>query len=382
MLVIRNATVHTGESLEVLDTTDIRVEDGKIAELGVNLDVPGDFEVIDAGGRHVTPGLIDCHAHLGIWETEAGSEGRDHNETTDPNQPQLRALDAVHWADNAFRHALEAGITTVITGPGDANVIAGQSIAVKTVPGRVPDGRVIKEQVAMRLNLGDVPRGTYKKDGPKFPSTRMGIAALVRDQLRKAARYAEKEPDEQSFDFKLSELGRLLSGELKATFVCRRTDDTATAVRLTNEFGLDSILVDTVEGHLIPDFIAKSGLPAVVCPQLSGKMSLELRHASHQTASVLHQHGVPVGIASNSPRPPAQYLQLLASLCVKEGLPSEEALRAITSAPARFFGLEDRVGSLAPGLDADIVMWSSSPLDWWSQPELIVVNGTVYQPGS
>lgn len=376
MILIKGGTVHTATSQGVINNCDILIKNGLIEQVGVNLDSQNVDTILDASGLEITPGLIDAHNHIGLWETEAGNEGRDFNESKEPCQPQLRALDSVHWKDNAFKYALSAGITTVVTGPSNQSIIAGQSIALKTYQ---PERNVVCKQLALRINLGADPKNNFKGQ-LKFPSTRMGISSLIRENLIKAKDYLTQSAAKKKFDFKIQELSKVLTDDLLVTFFCHRTDDISTAIRLRDEFKLKAIIIGLTEGHLLTNYLAKKEIPVVFCPSLEGKLHVEQKNATHATAGILQKAGIKLALASNGPRPPAQLLPFLLALCIRAGLNKDEALNTITSYPASMFGLDNRIGSIAKGLDADLVIWGQTPLDYWGQAQTVIINGeVVYQ---
>ena len=178
MILIKKGKILTMND-RVYEQGDILIKGKKILRIGENIEVPHDAEVIDATGMWVMPGIVDAHCHIGMWEDGIGFEGSDGNEATDPVTPELRAIDGINPEDNCFREARENGITTVVTGPGSANVIGGQFAALKTY-GRRVDDMVIKEPLALKVAFGEKPKWVY--DGQKkAPSTRMATAAILRE---------------------------------------------------------------------------------------------------------------------------------------------------------------------------------------------------------
>ena len=189
MILIKNGKVLT-MSNKVYEKGDVLIEGKKIVQVGENLDAPADAQVIDAQGMWVMPGIIDAHCHIGMWEDGIGFEGADGNEATNPVTPELRAIDGINPEDNCFREARESGITSVVTGPGSANVIGGQFAALKTY-GRRVDDMVFKEPLALKVAFGENPKRVYNGQH-KSPSTRMATAAILRQNLIKAQEYKKK----------------------------------------------------------------------------------------------------------------------------------------------------------------------------------------------
>lgn len=366
MLIIKNGYIYTMAG-EIIEGGDILIDGGKIKEVGKNLVAPLDAEVIDAEGKMVTPGFIDAHCHIGLFEDGMGFEGSDGNEWVDPVTPQLRAIDGINPMDETFKEAAAGGITTAVTGPGSANVIGGQSVAIKTYGDRVDD-MIVKEPVAMKIAFGENPKRVYESQ-KKSPITRMSTAATLREALFKAQVYLEKKEkaSEDSskmpeYDIKMEALIKVLKKEIPLKAHAHRADDILTSIRIAKEFDLDITLDHCTEGHLIAEHLAEEGKPAIVGPTLSNRSKIELRNLTFDTPKVLHEAGVKVAIMTDSPVIPLQYLPLCAGLAVKSGLDEYEALKAITINPAEITGIDDRVGSIEVGKDADIVIFDGNPL--------------------
>ena len=339
-------------------------------------------ETIDLLGRDVYPGFIDAHTHLGMFEDGLCFEGDDGNEETDPVTPQLRALDAVNPMDRCFGEALLAGVTTVVTGPGSANAVSGQLMAVKTAGKRI-DRMVVKAPAAMKFALGENPKSVYH-DKSQSPMTRMATAALVREALQKAQRYLtdkqlseenSEEYDLPEYDAKCEALLPLLKGELVAHFHAHRADDIFTAIRLSKEFHLRYVIVHGTEGHLIAEELKEEGCPVLSGPLLCDRSKPELRELTPRTPGILSEAGVPVAIVTDHPVIPIQYLPLCAGLAVREGMAHEKALEAITITPARICGIDNLVGSLMPGKQADFSVFSCDPLSLFAKPDMVFCSG-------
>lgn len=360
----------------------IVVRNQKIAALSPYPSAPAGAQVIDVSGKFVLPGFIDAHTHVGIYEEIYHIEGDDSNESSDPITPHLRALDAVNMEDLAFADALQGGVTTVMTGPGSANVIGGLSVVMKT-HAKTADQAVIKNPAGLKAALGENPKRVYG-DRKKMPMTRMATAALLRETIVAAQNYAakirkgEKDPDKQpDRDLKLEAMLPVISGEIPMLIHAHRIDDIITGLRIADEFSLKVSIQHATEAHKIPEELATRGVPAVVGPTISSRAKVELKDRSLKTAGVLSQAGVKVAIMTDHPVVPIQHLSLLAALTVKEGMDEEEALKAITINPAEILGIADRVGSLETGKDADIIVLSGHPLDWRTKVELVLVNGKI-----
>jgi imidazolonepropionase-like amidohydrolase len=399
MIAIKNGIVWTINNGN-LENGTVLVDDGRIVAVGADIDIPEGADVIDAAGKIVMPGLIDAHCHVGIFPDGIGWEHTDGNEMTDPVTPHLRALDAVHPEDLAFKDLLDAGVTTVLTGPGSANLIGGQWTCIKTIPTPNIDEMILKDPAGMKMALGENPRRVYREQ-KRTPSTRMGNAAVLRSALveaqnylakweryeAEAAAYAEKGPDDgedgkppqpPERDLKLEALGKVLKREMKARVHAHRADDMLTAIRIAEEFKLDLTLEHATEGHKIAGLLAEKGIPVTVGPILFSRMKYELREMTPKNPGILWKAGVKLAIQTDEASA-VKYLTINAALAVREGLPEDEALKAITINAAEIIGVEHRVGSLEAGKDADIVVFSGHPFDYRTVPELVMVNGKIYK---
>ncbi|MFC6093282.1 amidohydrolase [Saccharothrix lopnurensis] len=354
----------------------VLVRDGKIVAVGADVEVPDGVPVVDAAGGWVLPGFVEAHGHLGVHEEGEGWAGQDTNEMTDPNGARLRALDAINAADQGFADALTGGVTTVVVKPGSGNVIGGQTVAVKCW-GRTADEMLLRNPVSVKSALGENPKRVYG-DQKKLPSTRQGVAAVIRDALTKAQDYvARRDAADGPFDRDPTSevLAKVLSGELPWCQHCHRADDIATALRLADEFGYRLIVNHGTEGHLIADLLAERGVPVVIGPLFTSRSKVEVRQRSLRNPGILARAGVEIAITTDHPVVPIHFLVHQATLAVKEGLDRRVALESITVNPARIMGLDDRVGSLAPGLDGDVVIWSGDPLDVMSRALKVFVSG-------
>lgn len=355
---------------------------GKMEELSKNV-LETESEVLDANGLTAYPGFIDPHCHMGMFEEGLDFEGDDGNEITDPVSPHLRGIDAINPNNLSFEEAFKNGITTVVTGPGSANVICGQFCAIKTYGDRVDD-MILKEPVSMKFAFGENPKNCYN-DKDESPMTRMATAALIREALEKAKRYndqkkkAEKdsELDMPEFDAKSEALCPLFDKKLKAHIHAHRRDDIFTAIRIMKEFGIDYSIVHCTEGYLVSETLAKENVEAITGPIISSRSKPELRYATEENPSVLDKGGVSVSISTDYPEIPIQYLPLCAGIAEKNGLSHRKALEAITITAAKHCGIEKRVGSIKKGKDADIVLFKENPLTVLSSPNVVIIDGKI-----
>ena len=381
MLII-NGTVHRMDG-SVIPHGYVELEGEKIARVGAmeELKDTGNGEVLDAEGGHIVPGFVDAHCHLGLFGDGLGFEADDGNESTDPCTPHLRAVDGVNIQDRCFQEAREGGVTTVLTGPGSANPIAGQFAAIKT-DGRWVDEAVLKAPAAMKFALGENPKTVYN-DRKETPVTRMATAAIIRENLAKAVEYRDKQdkamedPDTEQpeLDVKLEALVDVVSGKQPAHFHAHRADDIATAVRIGQEFGLHYVIVHGTEAYRVADLLAQAHVDVITGPCMGDRSKPELVNMIQENPVLLSRAGVKVAICTDHPETPIQYLPMCAAMAVKAGMEAEEALAAITRNAAEIAGIDRRVGTLTPGKDADVVVLSGAPLDWQSGIKAVFLNG-------
>lgn len=379
MLLIRNGNVFTMEG-PILAGHDILIEDGKIKE--IDRDIQADCEVLDAKGMIVIPGLVDAHCHLGMWENGMDEEGADGNESVNPSTPSLRAIDAINPRDEYFREAREGGVTTVVTGPGSANVIGGLFAAIKTVGDRIDD-MIVKAPCALKVAFGENPKRVYKEQ-KKSPITRMATANILRKELLRAQEYMRKTADAAGDPAKLPErdldldvLAQVLRGELLMKAHAHRADDILTAMRIAKEFGVRLSIEHCTEGHTIPQYLKETDAAVVLGPLAIERCKIELRELDIAAPGILEKSGIEFAICTDHPVVMEQYLLVSVALAVREGLSEEAALRSITINAARACGIGDRVGSIAPGKDADLVLFAGTPLDIRNKPQCVIIDGKI-----
>lgn len=397
LMTITRGTVEKGTLL---------IDAGRIEALGEDIQVPEGAEIVDVSGKVVMPGLIDAHCHTGIFADGVGLAESDGNEMTDPITPHLRAIDAIHPEDIGFQDLRQAGVTTINAGPGSGNLIGGQFACLKTKKAATIEEMVIMAPSGMKMALGENPKRVYGGQ-KKFPSTRMGNAAQLRSVLVNAQNYRDKwtryegkkrfyqermgqwedlpaqergekpyPPDPPERDMKLESLVPVLEGKLRAMIHSHRADDIMTAIRIGKEFGLRFSIEHATEGYKIAEILAEERVPCVVGPILFSRMKYELRQMTPRNPGILSKAGVKVAIQTDE-MSAVRYLMLNAALALQQGMDQKEALRAITINPAEIIGVEDRVGSLEVGKDADLVVFSGHPLDYRSVPELVFIDGEI-----
>lgn len=382
MLILKNGRIMpiTGEEF----VGDIAIDDGKIVALGENLDYP-DAEVRNVAGCTLMPGIIDAHCHIGMFEDGMGFEGDDGNDASNPITPEMRAIDAINPFDRCFNEAYSGGVTTVVTGPGSANVVGGQFVAMKTYGTRMDD-MIIKSPVAMKSAFGENPKRVYSNKKTFY--TRMAVASNLRGILLKTIEYDKKikaAGDDESklpgFDFALDAMLPVVRRELPLKIHAHRADDILTAIRIAREFNLRITLDHFTEGYMIIDRIkdelAEMNAGVIVGPMPTERSKIELRNQSLTAPRILYENGVKFAFMTDHPVIPVQYLPVCAALAVREGLPEKIALESITINAAQIVGLDERIGSLEPGKDADIAVFYGHPLDFRAKCVMTVVNGKI-----
>ena len=378
MILIKNGKILTMAGA-VYESGCVLIEERKIKKVAKQIEITEEMQVIDVQGAWVMPGIIEAHCHLGITEEKKGVEGDDCNETSDPITPYLRAIDGINTLDAAFDEAVRAGITSAMIGPGSANVVGGQFVFMKT-KGRVIDEITLLEPAAMKVAFGENTKRVYSGQ-KKMPITRMAIASLLREELFKAKQYQNKKEEAiakgEAFeaDYRLEPWLSVLNKKIPLKAHVHRADDILTAVRIAKEYDLNMTLDHCSEGYLIPKEIKTFGFPAIVGPALTARNKIEVQNVSFKTPGILHRAGVKIAITTDHPVTPIQYLAKCAGFAARDGLGIEEGLKAITINAAEICNVADRVGSLEPGKDADIAIFSDNPMQTLTHTLYTFING-------
>ena len=377
-MVIINGKIFPMEGKNI-ENGYVRTKDKVIEDIGdmSSFQLQKDEAVLDVQGAWVMPGIIDAHSHIGITEEKWGVIADDCNEGTNPVTPTLRAIDAINPMDPAFHDAIEAGITAAMIGPGSSNVVGGQFVFMKT-QGRCVDNMIVKYPAAMKVAFGENPKTAYG-DKDQYPSTRMATAALLRKTLFEAKQYqAAKESGELTQeDFEMESWIPVLNREIPMKAHAHRADDIQTAIRIAKEFEVDITIDHGTESHLVVDEVKASGFPVIVGPDLTSRSKLEIKNMNFKTNRVLNEAGVLFAITTDHPVTMIQYLPICAGLAVKSGLPLEAGLKAMTINAARICRVDDRVGSLRKGKDADIAIFSGNPMEIFTRTLYTIIDGDI-----
>lgn len=384
MIAIKGGKIYTITS-DVIEDGVILIDEGKILDVGNDIDIPSDAEVIDAEGKLIFPGFIDAHCHVGNFDEGEGPMGYDGNEMTDPITPHLRSWDGIYPQDLGFEDARSGGVSSICVLPGSANVIGGLSAVLKTRGDFIED-MVISENGGLKIAFGENPKRVYGEQ-KKTPSTRMGTAGILRETLTKAQNYKDKlekgkeDPDKlPEKDLSMEVMVKVLDGEIPLRAHAHRADDIITAIRIAKEFGVDVSIEHCTEGHLMAERLADEGISAIVGPSLGHRSKRETVRRTFETAGILDRAGVKVAIMTDHPFNPIEFLPLASGLAHRAGMDEDRALKAITINSAEILGLDDRIGSIEKGKDADISIWSGHPFDTRSKMEKFFIDGIEVYP--
>lgn len=383
--VLRAGTIYTMSGTPAaspLRQGTIIVREGRIDKIGQGLDIPPELPVLEAGEFTVIPGLVNARSYVGIasnWRRQSSTD-----EISKPIVPEMEVFHAIEPQAPHFSFARELGITTVCVTPGNRNVMGGQGAIIKTT-GTVVDNMLEKNKAVMVFGLGV----SAKRDG-QMPSTRMGIAALLRETLTKAQEYRdkknkvdqEKKSDTFKKDWALEALLPVLAGTMPVLVHCERRDDILTTLRIADEYGLKVILDGATDAHKVIPQLKSRGIPVIVEDLLRGAGNIEDRDFNARTPALLAAAGIRIAFRARegswtvpgAGNPGGDLLEI-AAFAHKNGLPEEAALRAVTIDAARIIGWDHRVGSLEPGKDADLLILRGHPLRTKSIPEAVFIAG-------
>jgi imidazolonepropionase-like amidohydrolase len=366
--------------------------DDKIRAIGKEVEISKGVKTIDAEGKFVVPGFIDAHTHQGLFDGSIGWAGTDGNEMTNPVTPDMRGIDSFNPDEPSLSEVIKGGVTCINTGPGSGNVISGEAFVVKPIGSGVVDEMVLMAPSGLKVAFGENPKRVHGTE-KRTPSTRMGVAAVLRKALvdgqnhmieleiylskvKEAEEKGEIPPNPPKRDLGLETIIKVLKREIPIHAHAHRADDIATVIRIANEFNIRVVLIHCTEGHKITKFIAKSKFPAVVGPTIFWVSKPETRDRGFKTAVELNKAGVKVALQTDS-LTPMNYFPILPMYAIKEGMSREDALKCVTINPAEILGINDRVGSLEQGKDADIVIWSGDPFEFYSKVEQVFINGNI-----
>jgi imidazolonepropionase-like amidohydrolase len=387
MLAIKGEKIETFSEKGTLVNGIILVENGKIVDVGTEVKIPSDVETIE--GKVVTPGLIDAHTHMGVLPLERTTEG--FVETSDPLTPQLSVVDALDPFDPAFNDAAKGGITSVVVHPGSPMSFGQIVEPITIIPGRSAfvkiNGRIVKECIGVKMAVGEHPK-RYLAELKLSPTTRMGIMAALRAILEKTKKSMEKKKQENENlqeikieeDPKIEALKGLLQKEYPARVHAHLARDMMAVLRLAKEFDFDIVFEHATEAYVIAETLVREKIPVVFGPLLFSKRGPELANLSAKSPAILEKVGVLFALTTDHPTLPIQYLRILAGVAEAEGL--QNGLKAITLNAAKIAGVFNDVGSLEPGKDADITIFSGDPTEAESKVLYTIVDGKIVYRGN
>ena len=359
----------------------ILVRDGTIVSVSTTRPTNLDENAVVLQAAFVTPGFVDARTTLGLSGLHGDDD--DQDETSGPNQAHLRAIDAFDLSDPLVVHALRGGVTTVQTGPGDANSIGGQAGVFK-LAGRTVGEAIVRFPSAVVFSLDETAKLTYGSSN-RLPSTRMANVGIFRQAMVDADRYRTEisQDDPPARNLKKEALARVLDGEVPALVSAERADELATALRLKEEFGFDLNIVGAAQAGIVADRLAKAGDPILLGPAGDVAFRSAVGGLFSETASMLRDRSIPFAFVTGDDAEAGRTSLLeLARASMAGGLTLQQALEAITIQPARILGLDAKLGSVEEGKDADLVLFDGDPSESSTRPLAVLVNGNrAYQRG-
>ena len=411
-ILIRGATILTGTGSR-LDNADMLVANGHVEAVGPNLKAPDGAQVIDAKGRWVTPGIIDIHSHLGVYPSPSLRALDDGNELTNPVTANVWAEHSIWPQDPGFETALEGGVTTLEILPGSGNLIGGRSVVVKNVHANTYQAmKVPGAPQGLKMACGENPKRVYGSKG-QAPSTLMGDVAGYRqafadaedylhqwqkydrelaDYEKKRAHHGEsadgkdydaKPPTPPKRDLKLETLAETLKGNIRVQMHCYRSDEMATMLDVADEFGFKIVAFHhAVEAYKIADLLARRGVCAAMWADWWG-FKLEAYDGIEENIAIVDARAGSCAMLHSDSENGVQRLNQEAAKAMSRGvraglnIPPERAIRWLTANPARALGLDDHIGTLEPGKNADVVIWNRNPFSVYALADEVLIDGAV-----
>ena len=381
-VVIKNALVMTATHGNIPNGT-VYIKDGKIVAVGKDVSPPASATVIDAGGKYLTPGIIDSHSHIALDD--------DVNEATSPVTPHMMMIDAFDYQDKAIYRGLAGGVTTSLLLHGSANMIGGQAVVIKHKYGLNRDAMLFPGAPrSIKFASGENPKRVYG-GRDQLPSTRMGNFAVQREALVQAQDYmrewdayqakvkdGDKDATPPKRDLKLEALADVLRGKLFVQIHCYRADEMLTEIAMAKEFGYKlRAFHHALEAYKVADQLAAAGVGIATFSDWWG-FKQEAWDAIPWNAVMAMRKGVRVAIKSDSEDFARRLNQEAGKTIHYGGATEEEALRMITLNAAWIIGVDDRVGSIDVGKDADLVIWDGYPLSSYGVPSKVFIDGDIY----
>jgi len=357
-IALKGALVHTVTG-SPLENATILIKDGKIEAIGLNVSIPPGAEVIDVTGKSIIPGLIDTHSHMGAYVPN------DLNEMPQPIGPENRAIDALHMGTPDWDEAVKGGVTTIVTGPGSGERMGGQSVTIKTF-GKDLDKRVLKESGELKMAINGVNLSHIPTIHSNF--------LKAREYLEKWEKYdsGEKKEPPPVRDLALEALAKALKGEEVVRVHIMWAHDIMSFLKLKDEFGFELQFIHAPEAWKVADEIAKRNVPVICMPI---ELAINVPESLLKGIVTLHKAGVKLAMHSDHPVSPEKWFRMNASIAIRYGLPKEEALKAVTINPAEIAKIDDRVGSIEKGKDADLVVLNGPWYEATTAVDMVFVDG-------
>lgn len=377
----KNAKIYTVTN-GIIENGTILVEDGKIIGVGTDLAIGGNTEVFDCTGKSITPGFVEAHCHVGVFNEGAGNPGEDGNNWSSPITPELKAIDAIYPDDIGFDDAREHGVTTLCVGPGSANVMGGQMAVVKPKSNIITE-MMVTDFVGLKCAFGENPKRVYGTRNV-MPMSRMGVAALLRKTLFEVKNYLDKkqahEADEEKKepfekDFAKEVIVQVLKKEKPLRCHAHRMDDIQTAIRIAKEFDVDLVIEHCTEGFKIPKHLIENNVQCIIGPLNGSRSKVELKDMTIDAPKILEENGVDFAITTDAPVERIGSLFDNVRLYIRRGMSDEQGLKSITITPAKILRLEDKIGSIEAGKDADLNIFNGNPFDFRTKLEKVIIDG-------
>lgn len=375
-ILIQGGTLCTMTGENDIFTGDVLVEDGKIVKVAPHI-AAEDAQVIDATGYDVLPGLIDAHSHIGLFDFNHDKSVDDANEMTDPVSAAVDARYGMNPQARELKVAYEHGITSMLFTPGSGDVFCGQPFVAKTYGDNIFE-MTVKAPAAVKIALGGNPKNTYG-DLKRLPMTRMGVAYVLWDTFRKAKEYLDKKNNGENpdYDANLEAIIPALKGEIPCKIHCTQYD-MLTAIEVAKAYGVHFSLEHAWGATDYLDEIAESGCDICYGPIATYRAPGERRKVDVEAVKMLDDRGVNVAIITDSPILSEESLYHHMGEAVREGLAQERVIRMVTINPAVQLGIQDRLGSLEEGKDADIILVKGKlGLDTDAKVMLTMIDGEV-----
>ena len=353
----------------------ILVKDGKIESVGTakEISIPKNYAVVTA--KIVTPGFVDARSVVGLSGALNIPTDQDQLEKSSPVQPELRAIDAYNPEEKLVAYVRDYGVTTMHTGHGIGALVSGQTMIVKTKPGKIDDVTLVTMEM-LAMTIGSSVQGNFTS-----PGTKAKQIAMIRTELLKAQGYMQKQNDKDTAkrpatDLKYEALSKLLKGEVKALITVNSTNDIMNAIRLAKEFNFKLVIDGAAEAYRLIDEI-KAAHTEIILHATMARNGGDMVNMTRESAAILTAAGIPVSIETGYEAyvPKTHVLLFEAALAVTYGLPYEEGLKAITLNPAKLLGIDKSVGSIEKGKDADLVLFNGDPFEYLSKVCKVMIDG-------